>query len=142
MDNSDIKHYNIQVYGKICMCGYKLMRSNPLTMHHIIPLSWGGKTTIINGSNVTNLPHTGIHILYDDDKAKAKKIIEYLRYFKEHPEALIAREFAEWLDKECREMDCIPTMTRGKVLVYKRRNNYELHVGRNSNSISSEDVFE
>ena len=142
MDNSDIKKYNVQVYGKICMAGYKIMRSNPLTMHHIIPLSWGGKTSLINGSNITFLPHTGVHILYDDDKNKAKKIIEYLRYFKEHPDLELSREFARWLDNELREMEYTPTMTNGKVLVYKWRNNYGLYVGRNSSTISSENVFE
>ncbi len=121
MDNSDIKIHNYQVYGKICMCGYKLMKSNPMTMHHIIPKSWGGKTNLENGSNVTYLPHTGVHILYDDDKNKARKIIEYLRYFKEHPDLELSREFARWLDGELREMEYAPTMTKGKVLVYKRR---------------------
>lgn len=121
MKNYTLREMNIEIYGNICMAGYTLSRSNPLTMHHIVPLSWGGRTTLENSSNITFLPHTGIHVLYDDDKQKAKKIMEYLYCFKEHPDEWIVMEFKQWLENELFQMDYIPTQTRGKVMVYKRR---------------------
>src|SRR5574344_662921 len=95
LENKTIRNMNIQIYGKICMAGYSLSRNNPLTMHHIIALSDGGKTTFDNGSNISNLAHCGIHIVSDDDYKKKKIIIDYLLYFKNHPDKKISIEFAD-----------------------------------------------
>ena len=104
------------------MAGYKVSRYNPLTMHHIIALKDGGKSIFENSSNISNLAHCGIHIVSNDDLVKAKKIIDYLFYFKEHPEFITTRQFAEWLKQEIINLEYTETMSRDKLLIYKRRN--------------------
>ena len=121
MKNKDIRVKNIKIYGKICMAGYVLSKQNPLTMHHIIPLSEGGKTTLENGSNVSNLAHTGIHIVSYDDYVKAREIIDYLLYYKEFKDNQARLDFAIWLRNEITKLDYVETLTKDKLLIYKRR---------------------
>lgn len=122
MENKTLRKMNIQIYGPICMGGYVISRNNPLTMHHIIAMSNGGKTTFENSSNVSNLAHCGIHIVSNDNLIKAKQIIDYLYYFKEHPDILATKQFARWLREEVINLEYKEYMTKGKLLVYKRRN--------------------
>lgn len=121
MENKTLRNMNIEIYGPICMGGYVVSRNNPLTMHHIIPLKWGGKTIFENSSNISNLGHCGIHIVSDDSNRKAKEIIDYLLNFKEHPNIIASKQFKEWLENEVRKLDYIETMSKGKLLIYKRR---------------------
>lgn len=121
MRNKDIRVKNIKTYGKICMAGYVLSKQNPLTMHHIIPLSEGGKTTLENGSNVSNLAHTGIHIVSYDDYVKAREIIDYLLYYKEFKDNQARLDFAIWLRNEITKLEYVETLTKDKLLMYKRR---------------------
>ena len=121
MKNKDIRVNNIKIYGNICMAGYVLSKQNPLTMHHIIPLSEGGKTTLENGSNVSNLAHTGIHIVSYDDYVKAREIIDYLLYYKEFKDNQARLDFAIWLRNEITKLDYVETLTKDKLLMYKRR---------------------
>jgi hypothetical protein len=122
LENKTLRQMNIEIYGPICMAGYKVSRYNPLTMHHIIALKDGGKSIFENSSNISNLAHCGIHIVSNDDLVKAKKIIDYLFYFKEHPEFIATRQFAEWLKQEIINLEYTETMSRDKLLIYKRRN--------------------
>lgn len=121
MKNKDIRVKNIKIYGKICMAGYVLSKQNPLTMHHILPLCEGGKTTLENGSNVSNLAHTGIHIVSYDDYVKAREIIDYLLYYKEFKDNQARLDFAIWLRNEITKLDYVETLTKDKLLMYKRR---------------------
>lgn len=121
MRNKDIRVKNIKLYGNICMAGYVLSKQNPLTMHHIIPLSEGGKTTFENGSNISNLAHTGIHIVSYDDYVKAREIIDYLLYYKEFKDDQARLDFAIWLRNEITKLDYVETLTKDKLLMYKRR---------------------
>ena len=121
MKNKDIRVKNIKIYGKICMAGYVLSKQNPLTMHHIIPLSEGGKTNFENGSNISNLAHTGIHIVSYDDYVKAREIIDYLLYYKEFKDDQARLDFAIWLRNEITKLDYVETLTKDKLLMYKRR---------------------
>lgn len=122
MENKTLRNMNIQIYGKICMAGYSLSRYNPLTMHHIIPLSDGGKTIFENSSNISNLAHSGVHIVSDDNYKKKKIIIDYLLYFKNHPDKKISIEFADWLVEELEKLEYREVLTKDKLLIYKRRN--------------------
>ena len=88
MKNSDLREMNVEIYGPICMTGYVVTRQNPLTMHHIIALSKGGLTIFENSSNVSSLPHSGIHVVSDDNYKKEKQIVDYLFDFKEHPDLI------------------------------------------------------
>lgn len=121
MENKTIRQHNVRLYGNICMAGYSLSRQNPLTMHHIIPLSEGGKTTLENGSNISNLAHTGIHIVSYDDYIKAREIIDYLLYYKEFKDDQARLDFAIWLRNEITKLDYVETLTKDKLLMYKRR---------------------
>lgn len=121
MRNKDIRVKNIKLYGNICMAGYVLSKQNPLTMHHIIPLSEGGKTTFENGSNISNLAHTGIHIVSYDDYVKAREIIDYLLYYKEFKDNQARLDFAIWLRNEITKLEYVETLTKDKLLMYKRR---------------------
>lgn len=121
MRNKDIRVKNIKLYGNICMTGYVLSKQNPLTMHHIIPLSEGGKTTFENGSNISNLAHTGIHIVSYDDYVKAREIIDYLLYYKEFKDNQARLDFAIWLRNEITKLEYVETLTKDKLLMYKRR---------------------
>ena len=121
MKNSTLREMNIEIYGPICMAGYTVIKQNPLTMHHIIALSKGGKTTFENGSNITSLPHSGIHIISDDNYKKEKQIIDYLFCFKEHPDLIAAKQFAEWLKNEIKQLEYTEYLTKSKTLIYKRR---------------------
>lgn len=121
MENKTLRNMNIEIYGPICMGGYVVCKNNPLTMHHIIPLKEGGRTIFENSSNITHLPHSGIHIVSDNDNKKAKQIIDYLLYFKEHPDIVAAKQFKEWLENEVKRLDYTETITKDKLLIYKRR---------------------
>lgn len=121
MENKTLRKINIRIYGPICMAGYTVTKNNPLTMHHIIPLCKGGKSTIENSSNISILAHSGIHIVSHDDYIKEKRIIEYLLYFKEHPDEKISKEFAQWLKNEIINLEYEETMTKNGLLMYKRR---------------------
>lgn len=121
MENKTLRNMNIEIYGPICMGGYVLSRNNPLTMHHIIPLSEGGKTNFENGSNISNLAHTGIHIVSYDDYVKAREIIDYLLYYKEFKDDQARLDFAIWLRNEITKLDYVETLTKDKLLMYKRR---------------------
>lgn len=122
MENKTLRQMNIEIYGPICMAGYKVSRYNPLTMHHIIALKDGGKSIFENSSNISNLAHSGIHVVSDDNYRKAQQIIDYLFYFKEHPDILATKQFAEWLKQEIINLEYTETMSRDKLLIYKRRN--------------------
>ena len=122
MKNSTLRKMNIEIYGNVCMAGYTVMRQNPLTMHHIIPLRSGGLTIFENSSNITSLPHSGIHVVSDDNYRKAQQIIDYLFYFKEHPDILATKQFAKWLKQEIINLEYKEYMTKDKLLIYKRRN--------------------
>lgn len=121
MDNKTLKKDNIEIYGRICMCGYEISRQNPLSMHHILPKSEGGRTTFENSANVTILPHSGLHVLYHDSKQKEKYIMEYLHCFKETHDIQATLEFAKWLKQCMYEMEYTVVKTKGKLLTYKRR---------------------
>lgn len=122
MENKTLKQMNIKIYGTICMAGYELSKHNILTMHHIIALSHGGKTTFENSSNISILAHSGIHIVSDDNLTKSKQIIDYLYYFKVHRDIAASMEFAQWLEKEVHDLDYEEHITKNKLLIYKRRN--------------------
>lgn len=102
------------------MCGFVVTKQNPLTMHHIIPKSDGGKGTIENSSNVTNLPHVGIHILYNDDPRKKKLIIDYLRYYKATKDELARLDFYEWFTQQMIEYEYEPVEGKNKILTYRK----------------------
>lgn len=122
MTNRMLKDINISKYGYICMAGYEITKQNPLTMHHIISLSEGGQTVLENSSNVTSLPHSGIHVVSRDDVAKADEIIDYLYYYKLHRDALAAKQFKAWLKNEMYRLEYEEYLTKNKTLIYKRRN--------------------
>lgn len=103
------------------MCGFEITKQNPLTMHHIIPKSENGKGTIENSSNVTHLPHSGLHVIYDDDPIKKKQIIDYLRYYKQTKDLLACKQFHDWLINEMINYGYEQYETKDKLLVYKRR---------------------
>lgn len=121
MRNKDIRIENIKIYGDICMAGYDISKQNPITMHHIIPISQGGKTTLRNGSNVSNLAHTGVHVVSDDNYVKAKEIIDYIFYYKEFRDNKARLDFAIWLRNEVAKLDYVEVLTKDKLLMYKRR---------------------
>lgn len=122
MKNSTLREMNIEIYGPICMAGYVVTRQNPLTMHHILPLSKGGFTTFENSSNVSSLPHSGIHVVSDDNYKKVQQIIDYLLFFKEHPDLEAAKQFSSWLKNEVSKLEYVEHLTKSKTLIYKRRN--------------------
>lgn len=122
MENKTLRQMNIEIYGPICMAGYKVSRYNPLTMHHIIALKNGGKSIFENSSNISSLAHSGIHIVSDDNLTKSKQIIDYLYYFKLHRDIAASIEFAQWLKQEIINLEYKEYMTKDKLLVYKRRN--------------------
>lgn len=123
MKNSTLKEYNCELFGKICMLGYEVSKHNPLTMHHIIPLHDGGKTNFENSSNASYLGHGGIHILSDDDYRKEQYIQDYLHYFKQTSDYVARKEFYLWIVREVHEMEYEEVLHKGKLLMYKRRNN-------------------
>ncbi len=103
------------------MAGYALSKQNPITMHHIIPILQGGKTTLENGSNISNLAHTGIHIISDDNYYNAQFIVDYLLYYKEFRDNKARLMFAKWLKSELIKLECVETLTQDNLLMYKRR---------------------
>lgn len=121
MKNKTIRIKNIEIYGKICMAGYVLCKENPLTLHHITPKSEGGRTTLENSSNISNLAHSAVHILHADDLRKARYIREYLLYFRYHPDINLSYEFAQWLHSHMQEYGYESFLTKDKLLTYKRR---------------------
>lgn len=121
MKNRDLKEQLINEYGYYCMAGYNISRQNPLTMHHIKPKYLGGKTTFENASNVTLLPHSGIHVVSFDSSLKAQQIQDYFRYIKETNDITATKQFADWLRYEIYKLEYTECETKGHTLVYKRR---------------------
>lgn len=121
MDNKTLRKLLIEDYGYYCMAGYDIFKKNPLTMHHIKPKSLGGKTNYENASNVTLLPHSGIHVLSDDSCLRAQQIQEYFRYIKETNDIAATKQFANWLRCEIYKLEYVECETKGHTLVYKRR---------------------
>lgn len=122
MTNRFVREMLEDIYGSICMSGFIISKENPLTLHHIKEKSRGGKTNLENGSIITMLPHSGIHLVSSNDFKKREFISDYLYYFKETTDLIARSQFSKWLQKEVYSLDYVPTMTKGKVLVYKRRN--------------------
>lgn len=103
------------------MAGYDVSKRNPLTFHHIVRRSQGGPCSIYNGAVVTHLPHSGIHIISDEDINIERMIQAYFCFYKETKDIDVLREFKQWLEKELALRDFEPQLTKNKLLVYKRR---------------------
>lgn len=121
MTNKQLRDDNIKKYGLICMAGFDISIENPLTMHHIIWRCDGGQTNEQNSSNISSLPHSGIHAVSEDNKKRKKEIIEYLFYFKLHPDIDSSKQFSKWLQNELYQLEYEEYMTANKTLIYKRR---------------------
>lgn len=121
MKNRFLREALVEEYGYCCMAGYEIRKENPLTMHHIKPKYLGGKTTLENASNITLLPHSGIHVVSFDSSLKARQIQDYLYYFKQTHDIEATKDFAQWLKYELYKLEYTECVTRDKTLVYKRR---------------------
>lgn len=121
MTNRELRELLINEYGYYCMAGYDISRQNPLTMHHIKPKYLGGKTTMENASNITLLPHSGIHVVSFDSSLKAQQIQDYIYYFKQTHDLEATKDFAQWLKYELYKLEYTECETKAHTLVYKRR---------------------
>lgn len=120
MKNRTLRNINIEKFGYICMAGYSLSKNNILTVHHIIEVSNGGRSTIENSSNISVLAHSGIHILSQDDYRKRQQIINYLKQYKNCPQEQMRLDFADWLQYNVTEMGFKQLLTKDKLLVYTK----------------------
>ena len=104
------------------MAGYEITENNPLILHHIIPLKLGGRSVFENSAIVTNLAHTGIHIVSYDSDRRARDIVNYLLDFKDKPDIVALKQFSKWLEDELNRLDYVECLTKNNILIYRRRN--------------------
>ena len=77
MKNKQIKKLLISKYGMECMAGTPITLRNILTVHHIVPVREGGKTTLENCVNFGHLYHSGVHVI---EHYYPRVYWEYMRY--------------------------------------------------------------
>lgn len=125
MTNTHVRLELEEKYLPICMMGGIVTQRNPLTMHHILQRSLGGPTNLENGSLACHLEHSGAHILMDDDKFKRKRIIEYLKDYKNMLDVRanpfeMRISFHIWLEKELVEMGYVIDTTKDNLLIFRK----------------------
>lgn len=81
MSNKAIKLELIRTKGRYCMLCRRKLKQEDCTLHHIIPISKGGETTVENGAILCEPCQKIIHTFeYEEEAYKklTKKIIKNL----------------------------------------------------------------
>ena len=81
MSNSYIREMLIDMYGESCWLKGAVSKKNPLTLHHIVPVRFGGKTTIDNGALLTVERHQLFNLLENIEPMLADEVNYYLHEY-------------------------------------------------------------
>ena len=117
--NSKIRELLIVKYN-ICFLGGTVCNQNPYTLHHIIPVRDGGKTSEQNGALLCRLQHDMLNEIEIEYIKKAKEINEYFTYFKESKDINALKDMKYYVEDLIKRMG-FQVEEQGKIYRLKRR---------------------
>jgi hypothetical protein len=120
MKNKECRELLIYEYGELCFLNGIIRLENPLTLHHIKRVSNKGRTNCHNGSLLARIEHDAYHILEKEEEKKAKRIREYLKYYKETRDELARYQAGLEVANEIERLGYVPRLTRDKIYRLKR----------------------
>lgn len=122
MKNQYVRDMLIDTFGYKCWLGGKVSKENPLTLHHIIPVREGGKTTIENGALISLQKHTEFNVLEQMYPELGEEINSYLyEYRGNYPQEVWDRIQEIWTHVN----DHAPIKQKNN---YRKKTNYQKHL--------------
>lgn len=100
MSNAYIRMMLIDLYGESCWLKGEISKRNPLTLHHIVPVRFGGKTTVDNGALITIERHQ----LFNLFECKQSELAEEVNYYLHEYHGLYPQIVDERIDELIQQM--------------------------------------
>ncbi len=120
MKNKECRELLIEEYGEVCFLNGIIRLKNPLTLHHIKRASDKGRTHPDNGALLARIEHDTYHILEKEEEKKARRIREYLKYYKETRDELARYQVGLEVANDIEKLGYEPALTRDKIYRLKR----------------------
>lgn len=122
MKNKEVKNLMIYNYGHQCFLNGKITKTNPLTLHHIIPQrdKKNSKTTVENGALLCRMEHDLFNIVEVHNQAIADELNRLFQVYKTIKDEELKSDLREYMRymllTEFNQID----NRKGKVKTYKK----------------------
>jgi hypothetical protein len=120
MKNKQCRELLVADYGELCFLNGVIRFTNPLTLHHIKRVSNKGWTHPHNGALLARIEHDAYHILEKEEEKKARRISEYLKYYKETRDELARYQAGLEVADEIEQLGYVPVLTKEKIYRLRR----------------------